>query len=329
MRTTMPEPILEFGRSADSALRRAGGIDLARRAEGDDAAAEAARDALGQVGMYDLDVRADLDSATAAAELCRVAGTHMAPCPVAGIVLRDTEDRPFALVAADHPVIDHARAAPSWRAATLSGEVFEAKAGHGTGSNLAPFAMRMDLTRLDGVRAPAKDVELALVLGAFHLLGTGQRAFELAVRHTRERAQFGHALSDFQVIRHGMADLSVGLEGLALACRYALWHLFTEPADSRAHALAARYEAQRVVRQVLRLSQQFHGASGLADEYDISVLVRHAQPALRLPTDLTATTGRLRAAIEEHGFGGPFAPEPGPPAHRAEAGAGTTVKERQ
>lgn len=310
MRTTMPEPILDFGRSVDSALRRAGGIGLARDAEADYGAADAALKALSQVGLYDIDPRADLDSGSAAAELCRVAGTQAAPCPVVGIVLRDPADKPFALVAADHPIINHAAAAPLWRAATLSGRAYEARAVRRTGSNLSPFAMSMRLTQADDP-APALDVQLALVLEAFQLLGTGQQALDLAIRHTREREQFGQALSGFQVIRHGIADLSVSLEGLAILSRFALWRIFTAPSDSLADALAAKYEAQRVVRNVLRMSQQYHGAAGLADEYDISVLARHAQPALRLPTDVTATMGHLRASIEARGFDGPYAPDHG------------------
>lgn len=312
MRTTMPEPILDFGRSVDSALRRAGGIDLARDAEADYGAAETALKALSQVGLHDIDPRADLDSGAAAAELCRVAGTQAVPCPVIGILLRDAADKPFALVAEHYPIIDHAAAAPLWRAATLSGRNYEARAVHRTGSNLSPFAMSVNLTRPDADDpAVALDMQLSLVLGAFQLLGTGQRALDLAIRHTREREQFGRALSDFQVIRHSMAELSVGLEGTAVLCRFALWRIFTAPSDSLADALAAKYEAQRVVRNVLRMSQQYHGAAGLADEYDISVLARHAQPALRLPTDMTATMGYLRAAIEDHGFEGPYAPEHG------------------
>ncbi|SEG49338.1 Acyl-CoA dehydrogenase, C-terminal domain [Thermomonospora echinospora] len=314
MRTTMPEPILDFGRSVDSALQRAGGIGLARDAEADYAAADLALKALSQVGMYDIDPRDDLDSAAAAAELCRVAGAQAAPCPVVGIILRDPADKPFALVSDECPIIDHAAAAPLWRAATLSGDVYEARVVQRTGSNLSPFAMKVGLTRLDDEPASPQDVQLALALSAFQLLGTGQQALELAIKHTREREQFGRPLSGFQVIRHSVADLSVGLEGLALLCRFALWQIFTGSSDALPDALAAKHEAQRVVRNVLRMSQQFHGAAGLADEYDISVLARHAQPALRLPTDMTTTLGHLRAAIEERGFEGLYAPEH---AHRA------------
>ena len=50
-------------------------------------------------------------------------------------------------------------------------------------------------------------------------------------------------------------------------------------------ALALRVHAIDVARAVLRTCQQLHGAAGVCDEYDISVLTRHgaagAAPAVQ------------------------------------------------
>jgi hypothetical protein len=59
---------------------------------------------------------------------------------------------------------------------------------------------------------------------------------------------------------------------------------------------------RQVAQPVLRSSQQLHGASGLCDEYDISILVRHVQPALRLPVDADAMSDLVFAAITTEGF---------------------------
>jgi hypothetical protein len=53
---------------------------------------------------------------------------------------------------------------------------------------------------------------------------------------------------------------------------------------------------------VLRTSHQLHGAVGFCDEHDLSVLTRHAQPLLRLPFGLEATTERLIGATAALGF---------------------------
>ncbi|MGW0595307.1 acyl-CoA dehydrogenase family protein [Streptosporangium sp. NPDC002607] len=302
----LPEAALDFGRVADSALRSAGGVDLARGAESDRRPAARAEECLASIGLYDIDPRSGLDDAVAAAELCRVGGSHAVPFPLVGVLLRTSAGTPFSLVDARHPIIDHAPAAGTWTAATLGGDLFDAEPAAAVDSKVAPFAMTVRLRPVAGGAASVLDRRLGLVLGAYHLLGIGQRALRLAIEHTKVRNQFGHPLSDFQVIRHGLADLSVGLEGLDLLCRFSLWSTFTDTSPSLVDALSVRLEAQRVVKHTLRTTQQFHGASGFADEYDISILVRHAQPGLRLPTDRGATLALLRTAIEEFGFTGSF-----------------------
>ena len=62
-----------------------------------------------------------------------------------------------------------------------------------------------------------------------------------------------------------------------------------------------------VARAVLRTCQQLHGAAGVCDEYDISVLTRMVQPALRLPWSAERTAAELAAAIQRDGFDGLFA----------------------
>jgi alkylation response protein AidB-like acyl-CoA dehydrogenase len=44
-------------------------------------------------------------------------------------------------------------------------------------------------------------------------LGTAQGAFDRAVQHAKQREQFGRKLSQFQVIRHKLADMAVSIEG--------------------------------------------------------------------------------------------------------------------
>jgi hypothetical protein len=46
----------------------------------------------------------------------------------------------------------------------------------------------------------------------------------------------------------------------------------------------------------------------MANEYEIAVLVRLAQPLLRLPTDELATLALLESQIAKTGFAGLFGP---------------------
>jgi hypothetical protein len=70
--------------------------------------------------------------------------------------------------------------------------------------------------------------------------------------------------------------------------------------------LALRVHAIDVARAVLRTCQQLHGAAGVCDEYDISVLTRMVQPALRLPWSAERTAASLAEAIQGDGFEGLF-----------------------
>jgi alkylation response protein AidB-like acyl-CoA dehydrogenase len=47
---------------------------------------------------------------------------------------------------------------------------------------------------------------------AAQALGTAQGAFDRAIQHGKQREQFGRKLSQFQVIRHKLADMAVSIE---------------------------------------------------------------------------------------------------------------------
>ena len=49
-----------------------------------------------------------------------------------------------------------------------------------------------------------------------------------------------------------------------------------------------------------------YGAAGVCDEYDISVLIRLVQPALRLPFGAERAAAELADAIDGSGFAGLF-----------------------
>jgi alkylation response protein AidB-like acyl-CoA dehydrogenase len=85
-----------------------------------------------------------------------------------------------------------------------------------------------------------------------------------------------------------------------------LWRLFADPDGALSDALALRLQALDVATAVFRTTQQLHGAAGLCDEYDVSVLCRHTQADLRLPFGSERTATELFAAVEGAGFAGLF-----------------------
>jgi len=107
-------------------------------------------------------------------------------------------------------------------------------------------------------------------------------------------------------VQFQLADAAVSVAGLRELSGFTLWRWQTDRALARADVLALRLHALEVARSVLRTCQQLHGAAGVCDEYDISVLIRLIQPALRLPFGIERTVTELASAIAADGFVGLF-----------------------
>jgi hypothetical protein len=302
----LPDEAVEFRAAAGKAFAALGGVDAARHAE----AAPGLRrtdvaDALRALGTGDLDPRTDPDSLAAAAALCEAAGRVALPYPVAGALLRDGDGRPFAVVPDRALRVDHGDLFEEWRVGSLDGSSgVAAPTGERLGTRLGPFVVDLELTRAEA--HDARDLQLHLALQAWQVLGTADRAVELAVEHVNGRIQFGKPIASFQAVQFQLADAAVAVAGLReLAC-FTLWRLAAAPGATLADALGLRLHALDVARAVLRTAQQLHGAAGVCDEYDVSVLTRMVQPALRLPWSAERTATALAAAIQGEGFEGLF-----------------------
>jgi hypothetical protein len=311
----LPDEAVAFGAAAAKAFADLGGADAARRAEDDPAVRwrEVAA-ALGALGTGDLDPRDGADALAAGAALCETAGRCALPYPVAATLLADRDGRPFSVVPDGVARVDHGDLFGEWHVARLSGPAVVAGPPPGArrlGTRLGPFVTDL----VEGGRAagrPGADVALHLALTAFAILGTVDRAVELTVDHVNGRIQFGKPIAAFQSVQFQLADTAVAVAGLRELAHFTLWRLGSAPGAALADALALRVHALDVARAVLRTGQQLHGAAGVCDEYDISVLTRMVQPALRLPWGAERTAAELAAAVRRDGFDGLF--EHGPEA---------------
>ena len=306
MNPVLPDEAVEFGAAATKAFEAHDGVDLARRVE-DDPTQRAVEvgPLLEALGIDDVDPRSDADSLAAAAALCEAAGRVALPYPVAGRLLAH-DGIPFAVVPDDRPRVDHGDLFPTWRTATLDGSAHAASsAGRGAlGTRLGPFVA--DLERREALDDAPLDVDLHATLVSWQVLGTAARAIELAVEHVNGRIQFGKPIATFQAVQFQLADAAVAAAGLRELASFTVWRLSVDPAGARPDVLALRLHAIETARAVLRTCQQLHGAAGVCDEYDVSVLTRHVQPALRLPWSAERTATELASAIERSGFEGLF-----------------------
>ncbi|MEY2468886.1 MAG: hypothetical protein QOF21_1584 [Actinomycetota bacterium] len=309
MNPVLPDDALEFGATARKAFEAIGGVDLARRIEEEPAHRDAIVGALHALGVDDLDPRDDADTLAAAAALCEAAGRVALSYPLVASLLRDraTDNLPFAVVPDDRLRVDHGDFFGEWRVSLLDGHACRATSKGGAfASRLGPFVS--DLVGGDTIEDGASyDVSLSLTLTSWQILGTVDRAIELAVDHVNNRIQFGKPIAAFQSVQFQLADAAVAAAGLRELAQFTVFRLADAPTHARPDVLALRVHALDVARAVLRTCQQLHGAAGVCDEYDISVLARHIQPALRLPFGAERSAAELADAIALDGFVGLFA----------------------
>ncbi len=292
MNTELPRDISDFAAVAAKRLARLGGPAAALRAETDDGIRHSARDALNEVGAFELDVRSGSDDVLAAAVLCRAAGATALPYPLVEELMAIDGAR-LALVNSEAPRINHGDLPGDWIAADLDGNRYRPQPESRTNARLGPFLVPVTLSAPDGT-VPAADVNLHLVLGSWRILGAMQQSLQIVTDHVRARVQFGKPLADFQAVRFAVADASVAVRGLHELAKYTICRPESTAAQVRsADALVLRLKAADAARQVLRTAHQLLGALGFCDESDVSVLDRHTQPLIRLPLGAEALSLRL------------------------------------
>ena len=306
MDPVLPDHIVELAATARRAFADIGGVDLARRAEADPSARQLAGDALTALGAFEIDPLADADQALAAFALCREAGRVGLPYPLEPLLCR-LDRAVVVLVDPADPMVDHADLLPSMLGVDLGGRVHDATvAAAALASRLGPFAVPVQLRAHEG----SADVEglttAAWALSSSTVLGYVEGAIDLCVEHVRTRHQFDQRLADFQAVQFAIADAVVAASGLAELALFTFWRISELGAGARVDALALRLHAADVARTAMRTAQQLHGASGVADEYDVSVLCRRAQAALRIPASSDRILDSLSAAVRQHGFASLF-----------------------
>ncbi len=109
-----------------------------------------------------------------------------------------------------------------------------------------------------------------------HGVGLAQGALNMAVKHVRERKQFGRPIGSFQGVQFKIADMAVKIE-LARNIMYkAAWLLDNGKADTNVTAMAKMYAA-RIAVEVVDEALQLHGGYGYFDDYDIERFYRAAK----------------------------------------------------
>ena len=104
-------------------------------------------------------------------------------------------------------------------------------------------------------------------------LGLAQGAYEMALRYSKERKQFGRAISKFQVNSFKLADMAMKIE-LARNLLYKTCWLKDNKKPFRKEAAMSKLYCSEVAREVADEALQLHGGYGLIKEYDIERFYR-------------------------------------------------------
>ena len=111
---------------------------------------------------------------------------------------------------------------------------------------------------------------------AAHALGIAQGAFELALRYTNEREQFGRRINQFQGIQFKLADMATRIH----AARLMTYHAARLRVNGRPHkqeASMAKLFASETAMDVTIDAVQLHGGYGYSREYAVERMMRDAK----------------------------------------------------
>lgn len=166
--------------------------------------------------------------------------------------------------------------------------------GFKTGQKLRKLGWNASDTReliLDGVEVPEENrlgpedegfkVFLDTLDGgrigiAAHALGIAQGAFELALRYTNEREQFGQRINRFQGIQFKLADMAMRIHGSRLMTYHAAW-LRMNGQPHKKEASMAKLFASETAMDVTIDAVQLHGGYGYSREYAVERMMRDAK----------------------------------------------------
>jgi alkylation response protein AidB-like acyl-CoA dehydrogenase len=115
-----------------------------------------------------------------------------------------------------------------------------------------------------------------VVARSCEMLGAMERAFEMTVRYSQERRQFGLPLSGFQVIQHYLADMAIELEAARFLTHQAAWTI-SEGLAAQKEGAAAKAYATDSLKHITTTAQQIHGGIGFTEEHDLHLYFRCAK----------------------------------------------------
>jgi acyl-CoA dehydrogenase len=114
------------------------------------------------------------------------------------------------------------------------------------------------------------------VIAASQGVGVAQGALDKAVRHVKQRKQFGHLIGAFQAIQFKIAEMATWIEAARALTYKAGWMIDHDKVDPKMISMA-KWLAGEVGVKVANDALQLHGGYGYIADYDIERFYRDAK----------------------------------------------------
>lgn len=112
---------------------------------------------------------------------------------------------------------------------------------------------------------------------AAQALGIAQGAFDEALKYSRERVQFGQAISSFQAIQHMLADMAIQIEATRCLVYQTCRHIDSGEKSISKESAMAKVMASDVAMKVTTDAVQILGGYGYMKEYPVEKRMRDAK----------------------------------------------------
>lgn len=138
---------------------------------------------------------------------------------------------------------------------------------------------------------------------AARILGTGRRAFEMALEYAQDRVQGGKPIVEHQMVQNRIAEMSTGLE----TARSTIWRAAASADAGRDSAnrlgIVARIHAAEAVLDTAENAVEIHVDAGLMRAQGVEKLMRDAVVNMHLHT--TQDIHKIKLVNELTGKGDP------------------------
>jgi alkylation response protein AidB-like acyl-CoA dehydrogenase len=104
-------------------------------------------------------------------------------------------------------------------------------------------------------------------------VGTAQGAYDLALRYSQQRRQFGRFISEFQAIQHKLVDMATSIEAARLLT-YRAAYLHSEHRPVNRESAMAKLFASEMAVDVCNEAVQIHGGYGFIKDYGVEKFYR-------------------------------------------------------